>query len=218
MTVARLNRLSSTSSVSATMTMASGRSRSSGGASGRRLDGADDVVAEVADRATGEARQAGHHDRRVAPHGAPEVLERREVGLDRAPPVARASTARTRDPGSGTPPGARWPGRCSAPSARLPRATRGGSRSVRGAAWRRPSPGCRRRARPGGSPAPSRRPAGPARRSASKPGAHGRRRHQVGARPRAAAPGARPGRDGSRGAGRAGLSGCRTWPTASARS
>ena len=57
---------------------------------GELLDGADDVVPEIAHRAAGEAGKTGDDDRRVLPEQSPQVLERRHIGLDHCP----ASTGR----------------------------------------------------------------------------------------------------------------------------
>ena len=185
---------------------------------GQGLDGAHHVVAQVAHRAAGEARQPGHVHRRVPAHEAPEMLERREVGRDRVPPFARgpalagASAVAEHLAGLGGEKGVAGP--ALAALERLQQE----SAAVPGAAWQRRTPACPRRARPGGSPAPS--PALP-RAGGERLEAHGRlgRRDEVGARAPAAAArrlsGGRPGRGQQR-------QHCpfrpRTWPTASARS
>ncbi len=62
---------------------------------GQRLDGPNDVVAQVAHRAAGEARQPRYVHRRVAAEQPAQVLERRHAGLD-LPPAGGRRPARAR--------------------------------------------------------------------------------------------------------------------------
>ena len=97
MTVARLYRLSSTSSVSVTIMTASGRARSSGGASG-----SDSIVRTMSYPRYPTAPPVkrgspGHVDRRMPAEEAAEMLERRHVRLD-LPPTGGTGPAGTRPP------------------------------------------------------------------------------------------------------------------------
>ena len=127
---------------------------------GERLDRADDVVAQIAHRAAGEPGEPRHVHRRVPAKQRAQMLERRRRRSRRRAILPGRSSARSVGRDSGTLREDRSPGRCTAPTARRPRAIRAGSRTVRDGAWRRRTRACRRRARPRGSPAPSRRPCG----------------------------------------------------------
>src|SRR5206468_830535 len=88
---------------------------------------------------------------------APGGRSGRRFRRRRASPC-RGSSARASGRASATPRAARSRGRCSAPSARRPRGTRAGRRTVAAPPSRTPRGVCRRRARP-------RAPAGPSRRA-----------------------------------------------------